>query len=494
MLNIRGINFTIRNKLLLFIGGLVSIVIIGITIATIIQWKNMILVRHLENSKALTNTFAISVIDAFVYSETDEQRKENFLDNYILNFQKNVEKIKSISVVDINKKVIANSDPKKYNTVIPDSLASIYFSLNSLDYSIYETGRLGWVMEIVTPLKIAQKKWGYLIIVFDANALLDEVKSVVLLMISIGIFVILLTIIILFFIINNLMRSLKYLVDIMDKTDLEFMEKIKTPVKNDEVGFLINRFEQLKIRLSNSKLQLIDAQKQIYQAEKLASIGRLASGVAHEINNPLNGIKSCIYAIKNDPDNPVLYKQYVELIDEGLIYIENIVNKLIGFARQQSKVVDEVNINEVISKSISLLDFKLSRKHINLNLVLDEKLSLIKADPQLLQEVCMNLIINSYDAISPGGFIEIKTGNMDNGKVYFSVQDNGTGIKEEELKHIFDPFFTTKGPGEGTGLGLSVSQGIIESHGGKIEVTSIPEKETKFTVILPKETNENIAN
>jgi two-component system, NtrC family, sensor kinase len=494
MLTIRGINFTIRNKLLLFIGGLVSILIIGITIATITQWKNMILVKHLENSKALTNTFAISVIDAFVYSETDEQRKENFLDNYIINFQKNVEKIKSISVIDMNKKVIANSDPKKYNTVVSDSLASIYFNLYTLDYSIYETGNYGWVMEIVTPLQIAQKKWGYLIIVFDANPLLNEIKNVVLLMISIGIFVIVMTILILFFIINNIMKSLKYLVDIMDKTDLEFMEKIKTPVKNDEIGFLINRFEQLKIRLSNSKLQLIDAQKQIYQAEKLASIGRLASGVAHEINNPLNGIKSCIYAIQNDPDNPVLYKQYMELIDEGLIYIENVVNKLIGFARQQSKVVNEVNLNEIVSKSISLLDFKLSRKKINLDLELDENLSLIKADPQLLQEVCMNLVLNSHDAIQPGGYIKIKTGNTEDEKVYFSVTDNGTGIKDEELKHIFDPFFTTKGPGEGTGLGLSVSQGIIESHGGKIEVISIPDKETKFTVILPKESNENITN
>lgn len=260
-----------------------------------------------------------------------------------------------------------------------------------------------------------------------------------------------------------------------------------------KLGFLIERFNDLLKRLNHSKEQLAVAQKQIYQSEKLASIGRLASGIAHEINNPLNGIKSCIYAIQKNPSNQEQAREYLELINEGVTYIENVIKKLLGFARQQPYKIKSLNINELILNVYRLLDYKLKQKNAEVRLELFEDIPSIKADVQLIQEVIMNLLINSYDAIEDNGKIVIRSGLIDRDSVYFSIEDTGSGISKEDLEKIFDPFYTTKDPGEGTGLGLWVSLNIIENHNGRITVSSTPKMGTTFTVNLPvEETNENI--
>ncbi len=136
---------------------------------------------------------------------------------------------------------------------------------------------------------------------------------------------------------------------------------------------------------------------------------------------------------------------------------------------------------------VSFVGLKLKQKQTLVTLNLLEDIPTISADNQLIQEVIMNILINAYDAVSEKGLIEIKSGIRDDNHIFFSISDNGIGLKESELEKIFDPFYTTKDPGEGTGLGLWVSLGIVENHNGQIEVKSIPNKETIFTVILPTE-------
>jgi len=250
----------------------------------------------------------------------------------------------------------------------------------------------------------------------------------------------------------------------------------------------------MKKRLEKSKIELEIAQKQIYQAEKLASIGRLASGVAHQVNNPLNGIKSCIYAIQKEPENLKQTNEYLELINEGLNNIETVVQKLLGFARQEHNHKTKIDINESIQKVINLLDYRLKDKLITLNLNFSSNLPLIEFDYFLFQEVIMNLLLNSFDAVSQNGKIDIKT-EMIEDRLLIEIKDNGIGIPKENLQKIFDPFFTTKEVGVGTGLGLSVCLNIIESYGGTISVSSIQGEETIFTVEIPiKGENENINN
>jgi len=171
------------------------------------------------------------------------------------------------------------------------------------------------------------------------------------------------------------------------------------------------------------------------------------------------------------------------------------VQKLLGFARKQSTTIETTDLNDLIQKVTRLLEYKIKQKNISLILSLGDELPKFRADSQLIQEVIMNLLMNSLDAVTDGGIIKVDSRLSENKKLVFSVTDNGAGIAPDELQNIFDPFYTTKEPGVGTGLGLSVCLGIVEQHGGKISVESRPGIETKFTVILPvEEYDENIIN
>jgi signal transduction histidine kinase len=230
-----------------------------------------------------------------------------------------------------------------------------------------------------------------------------------------------------------------------------------------------------------------DAQHQIYQAEKLASVGRLAAGVAHEVNNPLNGIRFCVHGIQADPSNPEQTARYLGLINEGLQHIESVVQKLLGYARHQPTSFGAVNLNEPLNRVLELLGFQIREKEIRTEVALDPNLPSIRADANLIQEMLMNLVLNSIDAVEVGGRIRVRTGVDSDDRLYVLVTDDGSGIAPEHLQQIFEPFFTTKDTGQGTGLGLSVTLGIVELHQGEIRVHSTPGTKTTFTVLFPQE-------
>ena len=161
------------------------------------------------------------------------------------------------------------------------------------------------------------------------------------------------------------------------------------------------------------------------------------------------------------------------------------MKKLLGFARQQSNSEHRININDAIRKVIGLFELRLKEKMIDIRTELALDLDDVKIDLHLFQEVVMNLVLNSYDAIEQNGIIAITTANADGGRVRMEIRDNGAGISADDLKKIFDPFFTTKEVGTGTGLGLSVCMGIIESHGGTITVQSEQSIHTTFIIDLP---------
>ncbi len=482
-----SVRFSLKTKMLLLIGAVITILMLGISFGILFQWRSFIIERQRQNAHSLTRAFAISVLDALIYGENGNFQAENLLETYIADFQRKVSGIKYIAILDQDRRVIAHSDFTRYDEQFNDSLSVLVSHASTLISSIYENPEYGWVLETVFPLQIAGKRWGVLRMGFDARSTRAEIRKLFILLFSLTVLVISVTLLVLYLLINRLTNSLRRLVSVMDEIDMESEAPLKLPALDDEVGFLIQHFESLKQRLSHSRTQLLNAQKQIYQAEKLASIGRLASGVAHEINNPLNGIKNCVYAIQKDPEDRWQTAEYLELINEGLSHIETVIKKLLGFARQQSRQMDSVDMNRAVNKVLQLLDYRLTQKQVQVKLRLDENLPAIKADNHLMQEVIMNLLLNSFDAVQKDGIIEISSGRVDGHNIYISIKDNGIGISKENIERIFDPFYTTKEPGEGTGLGLSVSLGIVESHGGTIRVESTPGEETVFTIILPIE-------
>jgi two-component system, NtrC family, sensor kinase len=284
--------------------------------------------------------------------------------------------------------------------------------------------------------------------------------------------------------------------------DLDYHLDIHT---KDEMGELAQAFNSMTFDLKKAKDELVEwghtlekkvqektqaiqrAQAQLIHSEKLASLGRMAAGVAHEINSPLTGIVTFGHLLlKKFPPGTEEYED-VEVIIEQANRCSTIIKGLLGFARASAAEKAPTNINDVLMHSLNILRNKADFFNIKLLTNLDANLSLVKADPSQLQQVFMNMIMNAADAIEGRGTITVTTKDTKEGRDFVEIEfhDTGPGISDENLEKLFEPFFTTKPVGKGTGLGLAVSHGIIQEHGGKIIVRTKLGEGTSFFVRLP---------
>lgn len=236
----------------------------------------------------------------------------------------------------------------------------------------------------------------------------------------------------------------------------------------------------------------ITMQQQLLTSEKLASIGLLSAGVAHEINTPLTGISSYVQILQKKLSTSS-HSEVLEKIEAQTDRVAKIVKNLLNFARNPSEsAFQKVDLSENLKEIISLIDYKL--KNMNIDLHLDiHPVKPIWAQGERIQQVFINIILNAMDAMPDGGKLKIHLDQTDNFAVV-AIEDTGTGIKSQHLPHIFDPFFTTKGIGKGTGLGLSISYAIIKEHEGRITVESESGKGSRFVISIPIDLDKRKAN
>jgi PAS domain S-box-containing protein len=225
-------------------------------------------------------------------------------------------------------------------------------------------------------------------------------------------------------------------------------------------------------------------EEQLQHSEKMASIGLLAAGVAHEVNTPLAGISSYTQMLREqvaseDPRAPLLEK-----IEKQTFRAAKIINNLLNFSRSGKAELEPLDLNKVLLDVLSLMEHQLQGANVKVRKELAERLPEVRGNENRLQQVFFNLLLNARDAMPRGGWLTLLT-RADEDTVAIEVRDTGDGIKREHIKRIYDPFFTTKGIGRGTGLGLSVSYGILQEHGGSIAVDSAPGQGTTFRVTLP---------
>ncbi len=225
-------------------------------------------------------------------------------------------------------------------------------------------------------------------------------------------------------------------------------------------------------------------ERQIRHAEKLASIGQLAAGVAHEINNPLGGILNCLYNLRKGTPSPARQEEYWASMEHGVRRVQKIVRQLLDFSQQHEPAFSPADINRIVDQVLGLTTHLFMPNRIRLETFPTYDVPPVMVDRHMIEQVLMNLILNAVQAMKNGGVLTIRT-SVAEGICRVDVTDTGSGIPASVLPRVFDPFFTTKGEGEGTGLGLSVNLGIVERHGGKILVESEVGKGTTFTLCLP---------
>ena len=232
--------------------------------------------------------------------------------------------------------------------------------------------------------------------------------------------------------------------------------------------------------------QRIQLEEQLQISEKMASIGMLAAGVAHEVNTPLTGISSFTQMLLEgaEPDDPKT--KILEKIERQTFRAAKIVNGLLNLARPgRSDASGPVDLNVVVNDVLGLLEHQLAAGSVTVRRELSTEPVVVHGVEFKLQQVLLNLFLNARDAMSTGGWLGIRT-RVDDQSVVVEVSDTGSGIPPETLSRIYDPFFTTKGPGQGTGLGLSVTYGVVQEHHGAIACDSEPGQGTRFTLTLPR--------
>ncbi len=258
-------------------------------------------------------------------------------------------------------------------------------------------------------------------------------------------------------------------------------DQLLLPYGDDEIGNLSEQFSELCNRLIGYQTELDKTRQQTLFNEKMASMGILSAGIAHEVNNPLGGMLNCVKSMRENPEDQEMRERYLPLLDKGLKRIEHTMRQLLNFGRQEPLQLRKINVGTLLSECLELLSYKLK----GIQIIQDNTIETeCYVDAEGLKQIFVNLGLNAIQAMPDGGTLNIRS-EMNGQQLQFTFEDTGTGIAKDILSHIFDPFFTTKDVGIGTGLGLSVTYSLIGKMKGSVDVETEMGVGTKFIVTIP---------
>jgi signal transduction histidine kinase len=343
--------------------------------------------------------------------------------------------------------------------------------------SLYVSSRLKFLLPVAGVLLA-----GLLIFVWMTLSLHPEARQAVILVAAAGAVAVCAVVLVVWAVL--IQRPLKEMQDKIHRLrDGDLDVKVNFADQQDEIGDLGRNFNETvrQLRESREEIQRL-YRTQMSRAEHLATLGELAAGLAHEIRNPLAGIAGVIDIIGRDLPETSPGRQVLQEVQDEVLHIKNILSDLLEYARPKLPEVHEADLNATAERAVALARQQVVSRPIEIALVKNRDLPPVEHDPAQIQQVLLNLLLNSIQALDGKGQVCVELG-LQNGFAQMHVRDTGRGIPPEALPNLFRPFFTTKG--QGTGLGLSLARRIVESHGGRIEVASTPGQGTDFTVWLP---------
>jgi signal transduction histidine kinase len=547
----RKIHLGLRTEVMLNISFLMlaAILLVGFTISKIVE-RNIIQ-EKIKYGESMVQDFQ-SIID-FI----SRDKKEFALDNSLakkelqdfVQIHSKGKGFYKLSIVDMQLNIIAAKKSELVNKRSTDPFLQKAIQSGEMRAEIEKSGN--FLSTHYQKMKLYSPLWhqgrmigGVQLEVFIGDLMTTLLESQRIILITVLLDAVVLIIFGSFLLSRVLVKPVKDLLRLTGKvSDGDFSQTIEVASKN-EMGQLIGSFNRMIERLKENQdslnkylesletanRQLKQAQEELIRTEKLASIGRFAAGVAHEVGNPLGAILGYTGILKKGRTDPDDTKDYLKRIEDEIERINKIVRELLDFARPSKFEIREVEINKVIENTLSLLSYQKDFKNIETRLDFQSSLPLIKGDESQLSQVFINIILNAIDAMPNGGKLQIQTGvhaiddsyddrlqrtypprrksdpmesdysylrksdpippvlkkfSKGDRLVKIRISDTGSGIKKGDLENIFDPFFTTKAPDKGTGLGLSISLKIVESLGGEIRVESEEGKGATFEIYFP---------
>ncbi|MHB8880575.1 MAG: sensor histidine kinase [Thermodesulfovibrionales bacterium] len=445
--------------------------------------KNILYAEVEKQGRLLGETLAIPIINDLIYERLGLVEEGGLLDNYILEiFSRQDADLLYIAILDEEGKVISHNAITEYGKIYSDELTGR--SLKAERTVIQPVaGKEHNALDFGVPLSIGKKRWGTLKFGISLEKAEHEIIATVNKIVVLTLVLLAASFAVILLLSRRFLGPITQLAGIMEQARGDYLD-LRVDIRgHDELAVLGERFNSMIERIRQANEELKKTHEKLVQSEKLASVGILAAGVAHEINNPLGGIFNCLQMLRQNSDNPELREKYLDLFNEGLEKIESTVNKLLWMSRKAEHTPVEVNIRTSVASVYSFLEYKMKKRKIEFINGISDDLSLL-FDVHDFQQLLLNLFINAVHAMPEGGTLEV-LGHAGASGVSLEVTDTGCGIEAGNIGKIFDPFFTTKPTGEGTGLGLWLTYEIMRNYNGEISVYSEPGKGSRFVLRFP---------
>jgi len=445
--------------------------------------KSILYTEVERQGRLLGDTLAIPIINDLIYERLGLVEEGGLLDNYILEiFNRQDVELLYIAILDEEGRVISHNNIAEYGKIYSDPLTQEAVQAEETVIRQYSVAGHN-VLDFGVPLLISKKRWGTLKFGISLAKVEHEAYTTIKRVIIFTIVLLFAGFAIILFLSKRFLGPITQLAGTMEQTRGDYLD-VKVAVKgHDELAVLGERFNSMieRIKLANEELK--KTHEKLIQSEKLASVGILAAGVAHEINNPLGGLFNCLQMLRQNPDNEEFREKYLGLIREGLDRIESTVSKLLWMSKKHEHAPVVVNIRNAVDSVYSFIEYKIKKGKILFVNEIPEDMRII-IDVHDIQQILINLFINAIHAMKDGGMLSVR-GYQEESSVKIEVKDSGCGIAPENIGRIFDPFFTTNLTGEGTGLGLWLTYEIVRNYNGEISVESETGKGSRFMIRFP---------
>ncbi len=473
----------LRTKFFLYSNTLIVVTMGLVTILGVVHERNARYEAIVSRGRSVTEALAIPITDALMYEELGVVSETGLIENYISEIlQRNEDLLRYVIVTDSDGIVTHSNRWELLGERFSRALGRESIGATQVEIRTSSWGER--ILEVRAPLNIYTRFWGALAVGFSLAPIELEVQAIAKRMALVAIILLLGNSILTAVYVETLIRPILNLHQTMKRAGAGDLGARAAVRRGDEVGELADAFNRMMDELEESHQRDQVRRAQLAHTEKMVAVGTLAAGVAHEVNNPLAGILTCIDTLRENPDDGDLRGRYLDLVEDGLKRISHTIQNLLDFSRLRDISPEPTSINHNIHHVVELVDYQLRKNHVEVRLDLDPDEPTVLADHFQMEQLFLNLVLNAMQAMPGGGVLTLRTGWRGD-RVFAEVADTGVGISGEIRDRIFDPFFTTREVGEGTGLGLAVSYSIVTAHRGAIEVDTQTGRGSTFRVVLP---------
>ena len=474
----------LRTKFFLYSNTLIVVTMGLVTVLAVVHERRTRYQEIVVRGLSLTEAFAVPVTDTLMYEELGLVAEEGLIENYVSGLlERNHELVRYVVVTDADGVVIHSNLWNLLGRRYPGALDRT--ALGKPTAVEQKTSSWGErILEVRTPLAISTRFWGSLAMGFSLTPVEQEARAIAKRAGLVALLLMLGNSILTAVYVETLIRPLLNLHNTISKAEHGDLKARASVKRWDEVGELAAAFNRMMEELERARRREDVRRVQLAHTEKMVAVGTLAAGVAHEVNNPLAGILTCLETIRANPGDAATRERYLALVEDGIKRIEHTVLNLLDFSRPGAIRPEPTSLNHNLRHVAELVQYQLRKNNVDVEFDLAQIEPIVLVDHFQMEQLFLNLVLNAIEATPKGGRLTLRT-RIAGGSAVAEVADTGTGIPEEIRDRIFDPFFSTREVGKGTGLGLSVSYNIVAAHGGTISVDSQVGKGATFRVILP---------